>query len=479
MRKTTLLLGALLAFFNAAAQLPDGSTAPDFTATDLNGNTHSLSTYLSQGKTVILDISATWCGPCWNYHNSKALDNMYNAYGANGSDEVVVLFVEGDANTTLADLNGTGTNTRGNWVAGTSYPIIDSAAIGNLYQIGYFPTVYRICPDGTTTEIGALDAPALRASINSGCGPINGLQNHVEVLETVSYFCSDTGAPVARLRNYGTNTLASGTIALKQNGVVAATRSFTGSTAQFNSRSVTFNPLTFDPSAEYSFEIIELNSTVVNPSDFSTEPTELKLAVNVAPSITVKIYTDNYPTEMSWRIKRASNNAIIASGGPYVGNTNGGGADANTVKIQNVTLPANDCYSIDLLDSFGDGWSIGSLPQKGLEIVQNDEVVLFIDGSNFTNTLARPNQMTSFPLSVEENEKVSIGLFPNPSNGLVTFQSDRDADITISDMQGKVVFTKAGVIANGDVNLTGLQSGIYIATLKTGDNILTQKLVIK
>ena len=48
----------LIASF-ATAQLPNGSVAPDFTATDVNGNQHRLYDYLDQGYTVILDISAT------------------------------------------------------------------------------------------------------------------------------------------------------------------------------------------------------------------------------------------------------------------------------------------------------------------------------------------------------------------------------------------------------------------------------------
>ena len=39
-------------FFNAAAQLPSGGLAPDFTVTDINGNSHHLYQYLNQGYTV-------------------------------------------------------------------------------------------------------------------------------------------------------------------------------------------------------------------------------------------------------------------------------------------------------------------------------------------------------------------------------------------------------------------------------------------
>ena len=40
-------------FFNATAQLPAGSVAPDFTVTDINGNTHHLYGCLNQGCTVV------------------------------------------------------------------------------------------------------------------------------------------------------------------------------------------------------------------------------------------------------------------------------------------------------------------------------------------------------------------------------------------------------------------------------------------
>lgn len=138
---------------SAHAQLAHGSDAPDFTVTDLNGVTHNLYSLLDQGYTVFLEFSATWCGPCWNYHSGGHLKELWNQYGPNGTDEVFVIFIEGDLNTNTACLYGPSGcvgGTQGNWVSGTPFPIVDltPATIGVRYdyQIGYWPTIYSICP---------------------------------------------------------------------------------------------------------------------------------------------------------------------------------------------------------------------------------------------------------------------------------------------------------------------------------------------
>jgi thiol-disulfide isomerase/thioredoxin len=156
--KNFLLTFFLFSFFSytSKAQLADGTIAPDFTVTDINGNVHNLYTYLDAGKHVVLDFSATWCGPCWNYHNTQAIKNLYNAHGPNGSNTMMVIKIEADLSTAEACLYGNcmgmGGTTQGNWVAGTPYPIVNltsnnAPGLAGQYQIGYYPTLYGIDAD--------------------------------------------------------------------------------------------------------------------------------------------------------------------------------------------------------------------------------------------------------------------------------------------------------------------------------------------
>lgn len=143
----SLIASAFL--FAGAASAQIGAVAPDFTLTDIEGNEHNLYTYLDAGKVVILDCSATWCPPCWTFHQNHYLKSINDQFGPEGTDQVVVLFYEADPATTSADLDGSGSNTLGDWVTGVDYPIIDPAAAelsGAVYWPLGYPTVNVISP---------------------------------------------------------------------------------------------------------------------------------------------------------------------------------------------------------------------------------------------------------------------------------------------------------------------------------------------
>ena len=108
---------------------------------------------------MIIDFSATWCGPCWNYHTSGVFEEIYQTHGPDGANDVRILFIESDDNTTDDDLHGTGTNTWGDWTAGVQYPIADNGGnIFDLYQCAYYPTIFTVCPNRIIQQTGQATA---------------------------------------------------------------------------------------------------------------------------------------------------------------------------------------------------------------------------------------------------------------------------------------------------------------------------------
>jgi len=486
MKKTLLTAMFAFACLTASAQLPAGATAPDFTATDINGVEHHLYDYLAQGKTVIMDVSATWCGPCWAFHSAHVLEDLAKAYGPEGSDEIVVLFIEGDPATTLANLNGISgpSITQGNWVEGTNYPIIDNAAIADAYDIAYFPTLYRICPDGKVYEMDPALPQTLMPLITT-CGPIEGAPDYGEVtLATSTYRICEEGQLTniaAKLKNYGNNQISSATIVVKENGTVVGTKNFTGAVNQFAAAaSATVENVPLHAGSTYTLEIADINGGAVFNDDLATLSFEVVASEESENNIYVEVYTDNYPTEISWELKDASGTTVFQAG-PYAGNPNGGGADANTVKNYYLELEGGaECYTLVYKDSYGDGWSLGNGAFKGIKVLNYaGEVVYEEQPGNFGNTFTVNSAFkTDGTMGTSTIANKKHGVYPNPTTGILNFSTTEAVDVTVTDVTGKVVHTAKAIDNGGSINLSSLQKGMYIVQLKGATTQTTEKIII-
>mgnify|MGYP003341775667 FL=1 len=345
-----LLLTVIFSSTQALAQLPDGSIAPDFTATGINGVEHNLYDLLDDGKKVIISFDATWCGPCWNYFTSGVFESLYADYGPDGTDELRIFMLESDDSTTIDDLYGTGTATQGDWVTGTPYPIIDNAgSIFDEYAGAYYPTVYTVCPNRVLTESGQASYSGHVAIFTANDCEAATLANDPTLLEVTSESVYCPGEPqtvTVNMMNLGLENLTSATLGVFVDGEELQSALWTGDLETYGIAEVAIDDIYFSGSSDFTVEITDANDQ--NESNNSV-PGFTEEAVESALLIHVEIMVDNWPQEIGWSITDDSGSVVESVSPGLIG-----GAEGDVFEWW-VTLPEEGCYTFEITDSYGDG----------------------------------------------------------------------------------------------------------------------------
>jgi hypothetical protein len=246
--------------------------------------------------------------------------------------------------------------------------------------------------------------------------------------------------------------------------------------------------MTINPASTYTVELTQVNGGA--PFNVTSDAMSVVSADLTGVNITVKVFTDNYPSETTWEIRNSATNALVASGGPYVGagGTAAGGPDALQTKTHNVTLPAgSNCYKITMADGYGDGFGYGTNPagQYGMEIVCNGASIINLDLGNFGTSFVRDAAMkTDASSSILEMLTNTFNVFPNPASDVVnvTFEADNaDYTIAIVDLQGRTMSSQELSSLNGAQSIalpvSNLAKGSYIVTI-TSNGVSTSKNVV-
>lgn len=123
-----------------------GYAAPDFEVVDAQGSPVTLADY--RGKVVLLNVWATWCGPC-----REEMPSMQALYDAFPRDNFEIAAISVDAPPGASDATG---NLGGDPFAfardlGLTFPILldQSGGIQRIYQTTGVPESFLIGPDGT------------------------------------------------------------------------------------------------------------------------------------------------------------------------------------------------------------------------------------------------------------------------------------------------------------------------------------------
>ncbi|MFN8144497.1 MAG: T9SS type A sorting domain-containing protein [Bacteroidia bacterium] len=523
----TFIVASILGIFTTAqAQMTPGCIAPDFIATDIDGTQWHLYDILATGKPVYIDVSATWCGPCWNYHNSGALEDLYNTYGPQGTNELMVFFIEGDDNTTNADLHGTGTNTQGDWVTGTPYPIIDNGTIANDLEISYFPTIYLICPDHIIREIGQLTTSAQLYAQRTTCPIANqanaddaGLTNSNVCLNTNLASCTSVDI-ACRIANYGTSPLTSATITLSVGGTVQQTAQWTGTLNTYESDVYTFTGVTgVTGTNSVSIVVSSPNGNTDPTSANNTRTSSFLIYPQVGgPEVTEAYASAAFPPT-NWNIINGgdavtwtrSTAGLNGAGSAKMDFYNSPSGDVDALQLPAMDLSglqdasltfdlsharyqtSNDNLKIKVSADCGGTWTTvfnktgaalatttasttaftpttaaqwrSELVSLGAFVGNNNLFVKFEGLSNYGNNLYVDNVNVTFSTGITTvTKKVAFELYPNPASdrASVDVNLDKKDDVTIE------VFNKVGALVYSSTE-AGMSAGEHSITINTND----------
>jgi len=152
----SLLLG-IFAFMGFASNAQTTlTTAVDFTAKDIDGNTFNLFSKLDENKYVVIDFLFTNCGPCQN--TGPKLFEAFVNYGSN-SPAAQIYFVSinrDDNNAVMQSWESTYMNPTGPYPLGISGTEGSSSggpqSFSSLYGISAYPTMILIAPNREIVE---------------------------------------------------------------------------------------------------------------------------------------------------------------------------------------------------------------------------------------------------------------------------------------------------------------------------------------
>ena len=538
MKKTYILLLTLIMSVSVFAQKKVNSIemlmnpgnrditeiAPDFTLTDLDGNTHTLYDYLAAGKTVVIDFSATWCAPCWSYHNGGALEDVYNTYGPAGTDEMMVFMIEVDASTGLDDLNGTTGATQGDWVTGTPYPIIESSVTGDAYAVSFVPYIVMICPTHDYWEAGQLSTaldfynmaqtcpsltdPPTAEFINPGSSMIGVAVNFEDAslgLPTSWEWTFASGTPASATdQNPSCTWAAAGTydvtlVASNANGASApiTKQIIIIDPALTDNLMVTFeecvnawgndfSPYTwtgFDGdegtcwgdmsgvgiSGQQSFNVYNHSEAVADGGP-NLAPHGGNFAGMCMNVVTADAPNDDWFISPQVQLGGASSISLWAASVStqwgaeefYIAVSTTGNAPADFTHVSSKLEPGESYEEFTQdLSAYN-----GQLIYVAIHCVSNDHFVFLIDDINVATNLS----------IVELSNDIQI--YPNPSTGIVNINNVAGSTVLVYNVLGEVVSSIENANQFNTVDLSTYANGTYMVKVLTNDNVITKKIVL-
>lgn len=474
----------------------------NYTTQDIDGNAIDLQQdYLNNGITVVIDFSCTWCGPCWNMHNSGMLELL------DEMEDIAVLWVEIDEDCGVSEIRGTATGnntTYGDWTRrnGTPvpYPVIDETGLPTMFRAqyeGYVPTLMVISPDGyymnldgyysysypqESAELIALVAQQAPAPGDTPACAIDGpdhgttgnpisftaLASSADPITGYAWTADGQNAASGQTVSYTWSTPGTYNVYLK----VSNMNGDAYDTLQVSVIELSDNILSYTYGDEYASGIgtgsantvywgVMFPASMVNGTGL--DHVDCYVDAEYPATYTCTVYQDG-TTAPGTQVATASKNVTAAMGDAYVTFPLSGNIDPT--KNVWVVMSAAQSYpcagaaycgntNSDWISTDGSAWDHAATYNLSYSWM----IDCYLTGNAGITTLSN----------------AQVALYPNPATSIVNVKAEGLQQVEVLDVNGRVVMT---VKAN-KVDMSELSNGVYMFRVLTNNGVSMQKVVKK
>ncbi|MGB0427377.1 MAG: peroxiredoxin family protein [Flavobacteriales bacterium] len=351
------------------------TTFPDYTFTDINGQSHNLYEQLNDGKAVLLSFMSPYSLECKN--EVQYLNHIHEVY----QEQHDVLYQIGiEFSNTPIDL----VELNEDWQI--HYPLVNLSGLDAFLDdiITQSPTYIFIAPDKSYQVTSNFsNDPDYLSVLNQGILEALDFDTMYDLdLYKVDFnACNGTNSIVLDVQNTGTSILS--------NGFDVEISSPNGFYDLFTV-SNTLNPKSrlaislYYTSNDIGDSIVDINlipnQSNENELNNTAAITLTETNASSGTSIRIELQTDNYPEETAWHLIDNTLGSYIDSAGLGANGTIVGLAGG--LHIYEFALEANHCYTFQVYDSYGDGLCCSN-GEGSFKILDNLTNTVLNSGSSF------------------------------------------------------------------------------------------------